>query len=212
MTAKYYNLINEVLNAITHTIGVILAIIGLVLLLNKATTHQSQLELVAYSIYGATLIALFLSSTLYHVLSFSQFKRLFKVFDHSAIFLLIAGTYTPYCLLTLKGWVGWVLLILVWACAIIGVSMKIIFLKPQKNISKLSTLLYIIMGWLIVFAAKPLWDNLPFNGVLLLFLGGVTYTIGALIYAIKFPYNHVVWHCFILVAALLMWLSIYYYV
>ncbi|MBJ8349664.1 PAQR family membrane homeostasis protein TrhA [Streptococcus zalophi] len=212
MASKRYNIINEVLNTITHSFGVILAIIGLKLLLDKASTHQSQLELVAYSIYGATLIVLFLSSTLYHVLSFSKYKSLFKVFDHSAIFLLIAGTYTPYCLITLKGWIGWTLLSLVWICAISGVTMKIIFLKPQKNISRLSTLLYIIMGWLIVFAAKPLWDSLPFDGVLLLFFGGVTYTVGAIIYAIKFPFNHVVWHCFILVAAYLMWVSIYYYV
>ena len=176
--SKAYIITNEVFNAVTHGIGFAFAVAGLILLILKGAANHSAIQIVSYSIYGTTLVLLFLFSTLFHSLIFTKANQVFQVFDHSSIYLLIAGTYTPYCLITLNGWLGWTLFAIVWACAIAGVVLKSIFLPKWDDVPKISTVLYVIMGWLIVFALKPLWDALPHPGVWLLFVGGVLYTCG----------------------------------
>ncbi|MDR1568322.1 MAG: hemolysin III family protein, partial [Streptococcaceae bacterium] len=151
LESKAYKIVNEVFNAITHGIGALLSILGLVLLLLKST---NALSATAYALYGATLIALFLCSTLFHSLIFTKAKTIFQVFDHSSIYLLIAGTYTPYCLLSIKGWLGLVLLIVIWVLAILGIVYKSIFLPKMSKIPKISTVIYIVMGWLCILMAK----------------------------------------------------------
>ncbi|GFH41744.1 hemolysin III [Lactococcus hodotermopsidis] len=210
--SKAYLIVNEVFNAVTHGIGFSLAVAGLVLLIMKGTNNHSAIQVVSYTIYGTTLILLFLFSTLFHSLMFTKANQVFQIFDHSSIYLLIAGTYTPYCLITLNGWLGWTLFGIVWACAILGIVIKAVFLPKWDKIPKISTLLYIIMGWLIVFAFNPLWRALPHTGVFLLATGGVLYTFGAFVYSLKFPFAHVIWHLFVIAAAILMWFSVYLFI
>lgn len=208
-SSKNYQLVHEIFNAITHGIGAALSIAGLVLLIIKGVHLNSPIHIVAYAIYGATLIILFMSSTLFHSLIFTKARQVFQIFDHSSIYLLIAGTYTPYCLLTIKGTLGWALFIVIWLLAIIGVVYKSIYLSKK---GKSVVIIYIVMGWLCLVAAKPLYDGLGFNGTLLLVLGGVTYSLGALVYKFQhIKYMHLIWHFFVLVAAMLMFFSIYLY-
>ncbi|MDR0199862.1 MAG: hemolysin III family protein [Streptococcaceae bacterium] len=199
-------IIDETLNAVTHGLGVGFAIWGFLLLLAKSNT---TLERVAVSIYSATLILLFLISCLRHALFFTPASKTFQVLDHASIFLLIAGTYTPYCLLPLAGWVGTTILIIVWICAIVGLVVTSVFLPRWKRVPKLATALYVVMGWIILIAMWPLWESMPHTSFWLLIIGGVVYSLGAAIYHYKFPFAHLVWHVFVLAAAFLMWLSIY---
>lgn len=208
-SSKRYLIVNEVLNAVTHGIGVGLSIAGLVILLVKGAKMGSPIHVVSYAIYGATLILLFLSSTLFHSLIFTKAKTVFQVFDHSSIYLLIAGSYTPFCLTVIKGSLGWGLCLAVWALAIAGVIYKSLFLKKK---GKTDVVLYIIMGWLCLFAFKPLFNGLGVEGTLLLAGGGVAYTVGALFYSLKnVKFMHVVWHFFVLLGAGLMYFSVLFY-
>lgn len=208
-SSKRYLIVNEVLNAVTHGIGVGLSIAGLVILLVKGAKMGSPIHVVSYAIYGATLILLFLSSTLFHSLIFTKAKTVFQVFDHSSIYLLIAGSYTPFCLTVIKGPLGWGLCLGVWALAIAGVIYKSLFLKKK---GKTDVVLYIIMGWLCLFAFKPLFNGLGVEGTLLLAGGGVAYTVGALFYSLKnVKFMHVVWHFFVLLGAGLMYFSVLFY-
>lgn len=210
--SKRYIILNEVLNAVTHGIGAGLSIAGLVLLLVKGARLGSAVHIVSYAIYGATLILLFLSSTLFHSLIFTKAKKVFQVFDHSTIFLLIAGSYTPFCLLSIRGWLGWLLFILIWSMAISGVVYKSLTLHKQEKVKHISTVIYIIMGWLCVIAAKPLYMSLGFAGTALLVAGGVSYTLGAAFYSIKnVRFMHVVWHLFVMLGAALMYFSVLFY-
>lgn len=209
LNSRKYLIINEVLNAITHGIGVGLSVAGLVLLIIKGVMLGSPIHVVAYSIYGAALILLFLASTLYHSLIFTRAKKVFQVFDHSSIYILIAGTYTPLCLLTIKGWLGWTLFGVIWLMALLGIIYKSIWLSRK---GKSAVIIYIIMGWLCLVAFKPLYLGLGMTGTLLLALGGISYTIGAIFYGFKnVKYMHVVWHLFVLGGAALMFFSIYLY-
>ncbi|MGM9886032.1 MAG: hemolysin III family protein [Lactococcus sp.] len=207
--SRKYLIINEVFNSITHGIGLGLAIAGLVLLLVKANASGSAMQVVSASIYGASLILLFLFSTLAHSLHFTKAVKVFRVFDHSGIYFLIAGTYTPYCLVAVKGWLGWTIFGVIWACAIVGITLTAIYLPRWNSVPKSSTLLYILMGWMILLAIYPLWNTITPLQFWLLVAGGVTYSLGALFYHYKFPYAHVVWHIFVLIAAILMWFSVY---
>lgn len=207
--SKKYLIVNEVLNAVTHGIGVGLSIAGLVILLIKGARLGSATHVVAYAIYGATLILLFLASTLFHSLIFTKAKKVFQVFDHSSIYLLIAGSYTPFCLLTIKGWLGWTLFIVIWLMALLGVIYKSIWLAKKGNSA---VIIYIIMGWLCVTAVKPLYEGLGPVGTSLLVLGGVSYTVGAIFYSMKnVRFMHVVWHLFVMLGAGLMYFSILLY-
>ncbi|QIL47013.1 hemolysin III family protein [Vagococcus coleopterorum] len=207
--SKKYEITHEVLNAVTHGIGFGLSVAGLVLLIVKGVQLHSPIHIVAYSIYGASLILLFLASTLFHSLTFTKAEKVFQVFDHSSIYLLIAGTYTPYCLLTIKGVLGWSLFIIIWLLAIIGIVYKSIYLSKKGNSV---VILYILMGWLCLVAVKPLYEGLGFNGTTLLVAGGVTYSLGAIVYKFQqIKYMHLIWHFFVLAAAILMFFSIYLY-
>lgn len=186
----------EIANAITHGVGALMAIAGLVLLIVFAAIKGTAWHVVSFSIFGATMVILYLASTLYHSLTHEKAKFLFRKFDHMAIYLLIAGTYTPYCLVVLKGWVGWTFLGVVWGCAILGIVLKAFF--TGKN-EKLSTALYVIMGWVGILAAKPLYEAMPSFSFVLLLTGGVFYTLGTLFF-IKdnVRYFHGIWHVCVL--------------
>jgi hemolysin III len=204
---RKYLITNEVLNAVTHGVGVVLSIIGFVFLLGKAT---SELHYVSFIIYGVSLLLLFLASTLYHSLIFTKAKKVFQVFDHCSIYLLIAGTYTPYCLLYIKGTIGIVLLSVIWLAAIVGIVYKSLTLSKVKSVSKLSTIIYNVMGWAVVIALPSLYHSVGLKGLLLLVAGGVAYTVGSLFYSMKKRrYMHVVWHLFVMLGAMLMFFSIY---
>jgi len=205
--SRKYLITNEVLNAVTHGIGVVLSIVGFIFLLRKAT---SGLHYVSFIIYGVSLLLLFLASTLYHSLIFTKAKKVFQVFDHCSIYLLIAGTYTPYCLLYIKGTIGIVLLSVIWLAAIVGIVYKSLTLSKVKSVSKLSTIIYNVMGWAVVIALPSLYQSVGLKGLLLLVGGGVAYTVGSVFYSMKNRrYMHVVWHLFVMLGAILMFFSIY---
>lgn len=205
--SKKYLIINEILNAVTHGIGVILSIIGMVFLIIKGVHINSVEHIVAYSIYGISLILLFLASTLFHSLIFTKAKKFLQLMDHSSIYLLIAGTYTPYCLLTIKGKLGWALFVIIWVMAGLGILYKSLFLAKKGNSA---VFIYILMGWLCLVAVKPLYQGLGLTGTLLLVLGGIAYTVGALFYQMKsVKFMHVVWHLFVLLGAGFMYFSVF---
>ena len=194
-----YTLAEEIANAVTHGIGSILAIAGtVVLIVFSAFTHDPW-KVVSASLYGSFLILLFLMSTLYHALVPKKAKYVFRIFDHSTIFLLIAGTYTPFTLVTLRGPVGWWLFGIIWGFAVLGVTLNAISLERFKTFSMIC---YLGMGWAILFALRPLLRALPGPGLLLLVLGGVMYTAGVYFYKKKgTKFMHAIWHLFVLAGA-----------
>lgn len=206
---KKHSVIIEIGNAITHGIGLGLAIAGLVLLIINAAKTGNPMKIVTFTIYGSTLVLFYLFSTLFHSLYFTKARRIFQIFDHDFIYILIAGTYTPYCLVSIRGWQGWTLFGVIWGLAIIGVIYKSIWLKKKSH---WSTLLYVLMGWLCIIAFWPLWDALGPVGFGLLLAGGLTFTVGALIYSKPTQYTHLIWHIFVLVGTTLMYFSIFLFV
>ncbi len=190
------SIIEEILNVITHGLGLVLSIIGLIILLNSKHINFSLEKIIGFSIFGIVLIFSYTISTLYHSLIFTKAKKVFKILDHSSIFLLIAGTYTPFLLIALKGKLGLVLLFSIWFFAILGIVLKVFYVSKFK---KLSLVFYLFMGWLIVFGIKPLLNSLPVESVVLLVLGGLSYTFGIAFYLFKkLPFNHAIWHIFVL--------------
>ena len=207
-----YTLSEELISAISHGIGVLLAIAGMVLCIVKAAMDGNTIGVVSSSLYGSFMIILYLMSTLYH--SFKptvKAKKVFRIFDHCSIFLLIFGTYLPYTLVTLKGALGWTLFGIVLGAAILGIVLNAVNLEKFK---KLSMVCYLVMGWTIIGAIKQVYNNIDLNGLILLALGGVIYTIGAVIYGLgkKVKYMHSVWHIFVLLGTILQFFSIYLYV
>lgn len=208
--SRAYLIVNEVLNAVTHGVGFGLSIAGLVILVIKGVRTGSALEVVSYAIYGSTLILLYLCSTLYHSLTFTRARKVFKIFDHSSIFLLIAGTYTPYTLITIGGAFGWTIFGIVWGIAVLGIIYKAIWINKYQ---KYSTMLYIAMGWICIIAIRSLYRGLGASGMTLMFTGGISFTIGAIFYRMKnVKFMHVLWHLFVLAGTLLMYFSILLYV
>ncbi|MBL4660735.1 MAG: hemolysin III family protein [Alcanivoracaceae bacterium] len=209
-TLKYYSLAEERVNYISHAIGLILSIIALVLLLIKALQYGNVWHLISYGIYGVSLIMLYTASTFYHLTQEPGLRKRYKIFDHAAIYLLIAGTYTPYTLVTLNGKIGWTLFAISWGLAVLGVTLKLFF---TGRFTLISTLAYVVMGWLIVFAFEPLKNSLSTDGLFWLLAGGVSYTVGALLYAIhKLKFNHAIFHIFVLIGSICHFISIYFYV
>src|SRR5690625_1197803 len=205
-------LIVEIFNAITHGVVALLGVVAMIFLLDKSLTGPqiAVSEVVAYSIYGTSLIMLFLASTLYHSFSFSAYKDLFQKIDHASIYLLIAGTYTPYLMITVGGTIGYTFLTIVWVAAIAGIVFEVGW---TNKFPKLSTYLYLIMGWLGIFLIYPLYQSLHINGILLLFIGGLAYSIGTIFYRMKhLNWMHVIWHLFVIAGAAFMYFSIYMYV
>ncbi|WP_125763844.1 PAQR family membrane homeostasis protein TrhA [Companilactobacillus hulinensis] len=208
---RRYIIKNEIFSAITHGIGIILAVIGAVFLLIKGFNNGDPLEITAYFIYAFTLFFLYLSSTLFHSLYFTKAKHVFQIFDHSSIFLMIAGTYTPFCLIALRGSAfGIVILAIIWILAIFGILWKIFNVGKFKFFE---TLLYILMGWAIIVAMKPLYEAIGSTGIWLLVAGGLAFTIGACIYLLKnLKYVHVIFHIFVMIGTALMYFAVYFYV
>lgn len=196
MEENFYTKGEEIANAITHGIGTALAVAALVLLIVFAALKGTAWHVVSFSIFGATMVILYLESTLYHSLTNKRAKRLFRKFDHMSIYLLIAGTYTPYCLTVLRGTFGWTIFGIVWASAAVGITLKAFFVGKKDT---LSTILYIVMGWMIIIAIKKMYLTMNFAGVLFLVLGGVLYTVGAFFYSKdKWAFNHGIWHLFVI--------------
>jgi hemolysin III len=186
----------EIANAITHGIGALLATAALVLLIVFSSLQGTAWHITSFTIFGVMLVVLYVMSTLYHSLTNIRAKKLFRKFDHMSIFLLIAGTYTPFCLTVLNEWLGWTLFGIVWTCAIAGILLKAFYTGRGELIS---TLLYILMGWIVVFVIKPVYAYMSFEGFTLLVVGGASYTLGAFFFLRdKVPYNHSVWHLFVL--------------
>ncbi len=186
----------ELANAITHGIGALLSIAALTILVIYSSIYGSTWHVVSFTIFGATMVLLYFSSTLVHSFPEGKVKNLFEIFDHSSIYFFIAGTYTPFLFIIIKGWVGWTLFGVVWALAIGGTIFKAFFVKKFLF---MSTVLYVVMGWLIVFAWNQISSNLHPNGLMLLVAGGLLYTIGAVFYVWRgFKFHHAVWHLFVL--------------
>ena len=199
----------EQLNAWSHGIGALLGIAGLVLLV-VFTQNTIEWSLFSVIVYGISIIVLFAASTFYHAVKGEKRKHYFRIVDHISIYLLIAGTYTPVLLITLPDSLGWLLFWTVWGIAAFGVILKLFF---TGRFEVFSTLLYLVMGWLIVFDFSTLADRMDTNGLLLLFSGGLFYTVGIVFYAIhKIPYNHVIWHLFVLGGAICHFFMIFGYV
>jgi len=188
--------VEELANALTHGFGLTLSIAGFVVLLVFAALRGTAWHIVACTIYGSTLVCLYAASTIYHTVPSPRFKRALRIFDHSAIYLLIAGTYTPFLLINLRGPWGWSLFGIVWGLAVAGIIFKFWFVE---RFGFLSTAVYVGMGWLVVVAAKPAYSQIPATTLILLLAGGLFYTAGVFFYAFKrIPYNHAIWHIFVL--------------
>ena len=188
--------LEEIANAVTHGIGLLLSVAGFVVLLVLAILRGTAWHIVACSVYGASLICLYTASTLYHAVISPRLKRALKIFDHSAIYLLIAGTYTPFLLLQLRGPWGWSLFGVVWGLAFAGILFKFWFVDHFHH---LSTAAYVLMGWLVIVAAKPVLVHVPSTTLLWLLAGGLFYSTGVIFYVWKrLPYSHAVWHVFVL--------------
>ncbi|WP_040210436.1 PAQR family membrane homeostasis protein TrhA [Clostridium polynesiense] len=206
MENNFYTKQEEIVNAITHGAGAALAIAALVVLIVFAALKGTVWHVVSFSIYGASLVILYLGSTLYHSLTNVKAKRIFRKFDHMSIYLLIAGTYTPFCLTVLRGYVGWTIFGVVWGCTVIGIIFKAISIGKWD---RLSTLLYILMGWIIIIAIKPLSSAMTPAGVTFLVLGGLAYTGGAFFYIKdKIRFNHGIWHLFVIVGSVFHFFSV----
>lgn len=209
-TCSYYPPLEEKFNIISHGFGFALSIPGLFLLISKAIQFGELTHLVSFSIFGASMILLYAASTFYHSAKSEKWRYRLNILDHASIYVLIAGTYTPFALVTLDGILGWSIFGLVWAMALTGVVLKLFYTGRYNS---LSTIMYVVMGWIIVFAVKPLLDNLDPAGFLWLLAGGISYTIGAVIFSFeKIKFNHAIFHIFVLFGSFCHFLSIYYYV
>lgn len=198
----------EILNSITHGIGALLSIAALIILIIIAGRHGDIWHLVSFSIYGSTLILLYLSSTLYHSFTSPRVKNLFARFDHISIFLLIAGTYTPILLTSIRGIWGWSLFGVIWGLAIVGAVIRAIYLHRFR---KLMVAVYLLMGWMFVLAGKQIYLHLPSISLTFLIWGGIAYSVGVLFYMWrKLPYSHGIWHLFVLTGSMLHFFAIYF--
>lgn len=194
--AREYTLAEELAHAITHGLGLALSIAGLAVLVLFAARYGSAWHIVSCSIFGATLVLTYTASTLYHSLPAQYGKTVFQRLDHSAIFLLIAGTYTPFTLVSLRGPWGWTLLSVAWSVALFGIALQFTTF-PWKRV--VSMVLYLALGWVVVVAVKPMMSAMAAGGVLLIALGGITYTVGIVFYGMRnMRYSHAVWHVFVM--------------
>lgn len=210
INARQYSRKEELWNVLTHGFGLVLSIAALVLLVVFSSIYGSAWHIVSFSIYGATLVTLYTASTLFHASKKEKTRLRLNVFDHSSIFLLIAGTYTPFLLVTIRGPWGWSLFGVIWGLAIAGAILKIFF---TGRYDKISTAIYVMMGWLIIIAVKPLLENFTGPGLFWLVAGGISYSIGAIFYLVhKIPYNHAIFHVFVLLGSLAHFIAIFFYV
>jgi hemolysin III len=210
-----YTIGEEIANSILHGIGTLGAIAGLVLLILKTTgilggQRSGNIDIIAVTLFGATMIGMFLVSTLYHAIQHQGAKRILRKFDHSVIFIFIAGTYSPFCLIGLKGAWGWSIFAAEWSLALLGIILNILDIKALK---KIEVAAYILMGWAIVVGCVPLIRSIPIQSIILLVAGGVTYTLGTFWYRKKnVRLTHVIWHAFVLIGTTCHWLSVWYFI
>jgi hemolysin III len=199
----------EIANSITHGIGGLLSIAALVLLIVFSSLYGTAWHIVSFTLFGTTMVLLYTASTLVHSFPKGKAKDVFEILDHSSIYFFIAGTYTPFLFIAVKGWLGWTLFGIVWGLAIAGTVFKAYFVKKYLHTS---TVLYVLLGWMIVFAWNPLVENLPTNGLVLLVIGGILYTIGAIFYVWRgFKYHHMIWHIFVVAGTAAHFFSVLFY-
>lgn len=207
---KTYSPAEERVNISSHAFGLLLSIAALALLVTHATASGDVWHIVSFSIFGSSLIILFAASTIYHSARDPGLRARLRVVDHASIYVLIAGTYTPFTLVTLNGSVGWTIFAITWGMALSGIVLKLFFTGRYQLVS---TLMYVFMGWIIVFAISPLIDNLHPDGLSWLVAGGVAYTVGAILYGIKkIKFNHAIFHVFVLIGAFCHFMAVYFYV
>ena len=205
-TPKRYTLGEEIFNSVSHGAGSLLSIAGTIILIIFSAIYANTWAVVSSCIYGASLIILYTMSTLYHAITNEKAKKFFRIMDHNTIFFLIAGTYTPLTLFCLNGWLGWTLFGIVWGAAIIGIVLNSIDLERFR---RPSVVCYILMGWVIILAIKPLMESIPQISLIFLLTGGVFYTVGVIFYAIKkIKYFHSIWHLFTIVGSIFHYFSI----
>lgn len=193
---SHYTVAEEIANALTHGLGAVLSVVALVTMVVYAAMDADPYRITAASVFGATLIFCYLASTLYHALPSPNLKDFFRIIDHCAIYCLIAGTYTPFLMISMRGTVGWTLLIVMWSLALAGCIFKLFF---TGRFDKLSTGLYVGMGWTAIFAVKPAIEMIPSGALILCIIGGLIYTSGVVFYHWdRLPYNHAIWHLFVL--------------
>lgn len=205
-----YTLAEEIAHTITHGLGILLSIAGLAVLVGFSSINGDVWQIVSSSIFGATLVILYGASTLYHGIHHPRARAILQKIDHAAIYLLIAGTYTPFLLVSLRGSWGWSLFGVIWSLALIGAVLEFIDWKPFRRIS---LALYLGMGWIVVIAFKPMVEHVETGGLVLLLLGGLSYTLGVVFYVWeKLDYNHAIWHIFVMGGSILHFFSILFYV
>jgi hemolysin III len=207
--AERFTAAEELAHSLTHGAGLVLGVFALVLLIVFAVRKGTPIHVISCTVYGSTLVLMYASSTLYHALPVGRGKRVFEVLDHASIFLLIAGTYTPFVLVTLEGELGWSLFAVIWTLALAGVLLEAV---SRERLRRLKLLLYLLMGWGIVGAARPLVRELPPGGLFLLLAGGLFYTFGVVFYVWRRPFHHVVWHLFVLAGSICHFLAVFLYV
>ncbi len=205
-----YSKNEELLNTISHAIGIALSIVAAVLLMIKAVHLASPVYIVSFGVFALSLLILYSASTFYHGAKNPAAKQKLKIFDHAAIYVLIAGSYTPFALIVLPTAWGWSMFGVEWALALAGIILKLFY---TGQFEKISTAAYVLMGWIVVIAIKPLINNLSHQGIMWLFIGGIFYTVGALLYLIKkLPYNHAIFHVFVLLGSFSHFVAVYYYI
>ena len=200
----------ERVNIVSHAIGFIMSIVALVLLVRYASIYGNAWHIVSFSVFGVSLMVLYAASTVYHSAKNPHFRRKMRIVDHASIYILIAGTYTPFTLVTLNGFTGWVVFGVTWGMAVTGIILKLLFTGKYDAIS---TMMYVFMGWVIVFAINPLIENLSSDGLFWLVAGGMAYTTGAILYSIKkIKFNHAIFHLFVLLGSFCHFISVYFYI
>lgn len=200
----------ELANSITHAVGMALSLAGLIILVVYASIQGDVWKIVSFSIYGASLLVLYTASTLYHSFTSEHAKHYLKIFDHAAIYFLIAGTYTPFLLVMLREDWGWTIFVIIWVLAIAGIIFKLFFVHRFQIIS---TVIYLLMGWLIIFAFRPLIAHVPEKGLYWMLAGGLSYSFGVIFYLWKkVPYHHAIWHLFVLGGSIFHFFAVLFYV
>ena len=208
--SDFYPPAEEKVNIISHATGLALSIVALVLLVTRASLHGNAWHVVSFTIFGASLIFLYAASTIYHSARRPALRSRLRILDHASIYVLIAGTYTPFALVTLNGKTGWWIFSISWGLALSGIILKLFF---TARFHLASTLMYVFMGWIIIFAIRPLIANLSGEGLFWLITGGVAYTLGAVLYSIKkISFNHAIFHLFVLIGSVSHFVTVFYFV
>jgi len=207
---EHYTATEETINIASHAMGLLLSVVALVLLVKHAGMYGNIWHVISFAVFGFSLITLYAASTLYHSSAEPVFRSKLRILDHAAIYVLIAGTYTPFTLIILGGFTGWVIFSVSWIMAVVGIVLKVFFTGRYDLVS---TLMYVFMGWIIVFALDELINKLSADGLFWLVAGGVAYTLGAVLYSIKaIKFNHAIFHIFVLIGSACHFISVYFYV